>query len=242
MPQRTIVGAIIGVAILACGFVVWKVNTPKPRATETPAEQTISTVDKAALAQLQNDPQSASSSVPYRIATFEPVDYTGWRTYHDKTFGFTVAYPPSSFTSTSEDLKAMDPDADITSYAMATAFIVCDKRDASGACADQILSITVDKQPLGPSMPVYANIRDLYASDADYFLTRKHSPAAELVSLNGYEALFIASDNVDAPRGAPKHLETYYLVHDNRLFTIEIIKDKMPHYTYGILQSIRFDQ
>jgi hypothetical protein len=58
MHQKTILGAIAVVVLLVCGFAVWKLSASKPG--QTPAEQTIFTASKAALAQLQTDLQAVT--------------------------------------------------------------------------------------------------------------------------------------------------------------------------------------
>lgn len=58
MQQKTILGAVVVIALLACGFAVWKLSSPAP--VTSPPPSTTSSMDKATLAQLQADLQNVT--------------------------------------------------------------------------------------------------------------------------------------------------------------------------------------
>lgn len=59
MQQKTILGAIIVIVLIACGFAVWKLSTPNT-STSVSTDTSASQVDKATLTQLQADLQNVT--------------------------------------------------------------------------------------------------------------------------------------------------------------------------------------
>lgn len=152
-------------------------------------------------------------------------DTSNWKTYENQEFGFSIKYPPN-YSTRENPLELNDPSWDN----MGLLDIFGTTKNEFGGSS--VVAVYLQKQPIVSGGVVYHTARDYMQR---FYLGARKDPTAELVSINGVEAV---RHQLSQGYAEDDRYPTYYFVRDDLIYQV-VLNENDPNHD-AIIQSVKF--